>query len=168
MNSEFDILVESLLTRYRIGGLLVGDQIKFKNSIKSQKAFKDLIDSEKEILSNLIDQEAAGDAIIKVAGINQAPWNQCSSQATPCSIDVGVDMGGGRYYNIVTIPGELIGHITKVDVCPHNVAQTIAPNNKIDYSDRDGVAHELTDEDYEGSSENMSPSKQSVNKMPTK
>lgn len=167
MNSEFDILVESLLTRFKIGGLLVGDQIKFKDSFKNDAAFTGLADNEKEMLSNLIDQENSGDAIIKVAGINQTAFNQGSPEATPQSFDIGIDMGGGRYYNIVTIPGTLVRHIQKVNNCPNNVAQTVAPNNKIVYDPNEGFAHELTDEDAEGASENMIPGKQPVHKMPT-
>lgn len=165
-NSKLSLKLESLMTRYRIGSLLVGDQIKFKPTIKRDKNFLALNDSEIDLLSNMIDQEANGDAIIKVAGINQTGLQQGSPEAIPASFDVAIDAGGGRYYNIITIPGVLVNQIERITPLGDNVPQTIAPNNIISY-DEDPRPVEVTDEMMAGG-DNTIPAKQPVRRMPVK
>ena len=49
-NSRLFAITESLITRYRIGSFLVGDQIKILDKIKSHECYKNLPVAELEIL----------------------------------------------------------------------------------------------------------------------
>ena len=165
-NSRFFALVENRITRYRIGSFLVGDQIRFLDSIKSHPAYKALPVAEIELLNKFIDQSKAGDIILKIAGLNQAPFIQGTPQAAPCSFDIGVDVGGGRYYEVITLPGELINAIERVDIDPNNVAQTLPPNAIITHPSYSEPV-EVTPEMINGKDGQAIPEEQPVHQMPT-
>lgn len=166
-NSRLFAITESLITRYRIGSFLVGDQIKILDKIKSHECYKNLPVAELEILDSFIEQSKNGDIILKIVGLNQAPFIQGSPQAGPCSFDIGVDIGGGRYSQILTLPGELINTIERVDVDPNNVPQAIAPNNIITHPSYSEPV-EVTPEMMAGKDKQAAPEAQPVQKMPTK
>lgn len=92
-DSKLDVLFESLMTRYRLGSFLVGDQIRFLDSIEKSEIFKNLPVTEKEILQDIINQQRNGDAIVKIVSINQTPFIQGSPEAIPMSFDIGLDGG---------------------------------------------------------------------------
>lgn len=164
-NSRFFALVENRITRYRIGSFLVGDQIRFLDSITKHPAYKALPVAEIELLNKFIEQSKAGDIILKIAGLNQAPFIQGTPQAAPCSFDIGVDMGGGRYYEVITLPGELINAIERVDIDPNNVAQTLPPNAVVTYPSYSEPI-EVTPDIINGNDEQAVPMIQPAHQLP--
>lgn len=131
-NSKLTTVLEGLMTRYRIGSFLCGDQIKFKDSIKSNDVYKSLPVSELDILNDIIEQCKNGDVIVKIVSLNSTPMTG-GTGTFPNSFEIGVDGGGGQYLSILSLPGSLINEIERVDTCPCNVAETIPANRKITY-----------------------------------
>lgn len=167
-NSRLKLMLESLQTRFRIGGFLVGDQIRFKDGIEKNEHFINITDEEKALLSDIIKMERDGDAIIKIIGLNTPNWGQGTPMASPDSFEIGVDGGGGQYLTKVTLPGPLISEIERIGGFDNiNVPETIPRNRKITYDNNPPLV-ELTDEDEEGTDENAIPVKQKVHKLPTK
>lgn len=149
-DSKLDVLFESLMTRYRLGSFLVGDQIRFLDSIEKSEIFKNLPVTEKEILQDIINQQRNGDAIVKIVSINQTPFVQGSPEAIPMSFDIGLDGGGGRYLTVLTLPGPMIKEIERINNDGINLPDTIPANRKFTYSNEPDV-HEVVDtEDEEG------------------
>lgn len=157
-------LLESLNTRYKIGGLLVGDQIRFKEDYTHSDGFQTLTPEVIELLKRLIKDERAGNIILKVAGINQAPFIQGSPQAGPCSIDIGMDIGGGRYIDVVTLPGEWVNKIERVIPDGDNLPETVPTAYKFT-AINDGRPVEVTTKDLEAEDIMALPKKQPVYKM---
>lgn len=167
-DSKLDVLFESLMTRYRLGSFLVGDQIRFLDSIEKSEIFKNLPVTEKEILQDIVNQQRNGDAIVKIVSINQTPFIQGSPEAIPMSFDIGLDGGGGRYLTILTLPGPMIKEIERINNDGINLPDTIPANRKFTYSNEPDV-HEVVDtEDEEGEDVKAVPTKQPVRKMPVK
>lgn len=167
-DSKLDVLFESLMTRYRLGSFLVGDQIRFLDSIEKSEIFKNLPVTEKEILQDIINQQRNGDAIVKIVSINQTPFVQGSPEAIPMSFDIGLDGGGGRYLTVLTLPGPMIKEIERINNDGINLPDTIPANRKFTYSNEPDV-HEVVDtEDEEGEDVKAVPTKQPVHKMPVK
>ena len=165
-DSKLDVLFESLMTRYRLGSFLVGDQIRFLDSIEKSEIFKNLPVTEKEILQDIINQQRNGDAIVKIVSINQTPFVQGSPEAIPMSFDIGLDGGGGRYLTVLTLPGPMIKEIERINNDGINLPDTIPANRKFTYSNEPDV-HEVVDtEDEEGEDVKAVPTKQPVHKMP--
>lgn len=167
-NSKLNVLFESLMTRYRLGSFLVGDQIRFLDSIEKNDFYKNLPVTELDILKDIIEQQRKGDAIVKIVSLNQNPWIQGTPDAKPLSFDIGLDGGGGRFLTVVTLPGELIKDIEKIDIDGINVPETIPNNRKFTHSNEPDIYQVVTDEDAEGKDENALPSAQPVRKMPDK
>lgn len=65
-DSKLDVLFESLMTRYRLGSFLVGDQIRFLDSIEKSEIFKNLPVTEKEILQDIINQQEMEMLLLKL------------------------------------------------------------------------------------------------------
>lgn len=167
-DSKLDVLFESLMTRYRLGSFLVGDQIRFLDSIEKSEIFKNLPVTEKEILQDIINQQRNGDATVKIVSINQTPFIQGSPEAIPMSFDIGLDGGGGRYLTVLTLPGPMIKEIERINNDGINLPDTIPANRKFTYSNEPDV-HEVVDtEDEEGEDVKAVPTKQPVHKMPVK
>lgn len=167
-DSKLDVLFESLMTRYRLGSFLVGDQIRFLDSIEKSEIFKNLPVTEKEILQDIINQQRNGDAIVKIVSINQTPFIQGSPEAIPMSFDIGLDGGGGRYLTVLTLPGPMIKEIERINNDGINLPDTIPANRKFTYSNEPDV-HEVVDtEDEEDEDVKAVPTKQPVHKMPVK
>lgn len=167
-NSKLTFVLESLMTRYRIGSFLVGDQIKFRDSINKNKIFLGLPVAELDILKDIIQQQQNGDAILKIVGLNQTPFLQGSPEAQPLSFDIGLDLGGGRYMSVITLPGTLINEIERINNDGINLPQTVPDNCKITYTNEPETTVVISGEDEEGKDEMAIPEKQPKREMPTK
>lgn len=163
-NTSLDFLLEGIMARYRIGGFLAGDQIRFKESILNNATFKALSDESRAVLQTLIDKEKAGDAIIKVVSINAPLMMQDTPYSEPVSMDVGIDGGGGAMFDVVCLPGQLIADIERIIPTPNNLQQAIAPGRCIDY-DQLSYPQEVTPEDEEGTDVTV-PHKQKPQMLP--
>lgn len=164
-NSSFKTLVENRITRYRIGSFLVGDQVKILDTIKSIDAYKELPIASREVLDNFIELSNNGDIILKIAGLNQTPFLQGTPEATPMSFDLGADLGGGFYGQVLTLPATLIRAIERINVDPNNVAQTIPANSIISYPCHTEPV-EVTPEILKGNDEQAIPTEQPVHQLP--
>lgn len=167
-NSKVTELFESLMTRYRIGSFLVGDQVKILDSIKKSEEYAALPTADKEIIDNFIEQEAAGDILLKMVSLNVPPFRGGTPVSQPETFEIGIECGGGRYINVVSLPGPLIKYIERIDTDGPNVPQMIAPNNQVSYTNNPDVHAIVSDEDAEGIDANVVPDRQKVHKMPTK
>lgn len=153
------------MTRYRIGSFLVGDQISFLKSIKSNEAYKSLPVSELDRLNDIIDRCEKGDVVVKIVSLNAAPMTGGTGEA-PSSFEIGIDGGGGQYLTILSLPGSLINEIERVVPEPNNVDKTVPDTMNVTYTNNPSRDTEVSDEDQEGKEENMIPTKEPVHKLP--
>lgn len=110
MKRKYLDLLENTLTRYQRGGFLVGDYIKFADDYKSKPCFKDLTDQIKAAIADVVD--LSKDMNLRVVLIkndcpSRAPGNENNTNGDVV-IDIGLDYGGGRFYNVVTVPADLL------------------------------------------------------------
>jgi hypothetical protein len=165
-NSKLSLVLESLMTRYRIGSFLVGDQIKLLDSITKADAFAKLPVEVTDQLKDILDAQKTGDVILKITSINSRPWLQGTPEAQPLSFEIGTALGGGQFSNTLILPGELINQIERIsnDI---NLPEEIPAGHKITYTNEPEVVTLATVEDEEGYEENIFPKKQRANHMPT-
>lgn len=158
-NSKFVEIYEGMMTRYRIGSFLVGDQIRILKSIKSSSEYKSLPESEQQIIDRFIEDEANGDIILKVVSLNN--WGgqgRQVAQDAPMTFEIGVECGGGRYIDVLALPGNFIKFIERIVPEPNNLPAQVAPNNVIDFPD--DRLRELTPDEKAGTDDHMIPEKQ--------
>lgn len=110
MKSKYLGLLENTLTRYQRGGFLVGDYIKFADDYKSKSCYKDLTAQIKDAVAEVV--ELSKNMNLRVVSIkneypSRAPGNEFNTNGTVV-IDVGLDYGGGRFYNVVTVPSDVL------------------------------------------------------------
>lgn len=110
MKRKYLDLLENTLTRYQRGGFLVGDYIKFADDYKSKPCFKDLTNQIKSAIADVVD--LSKDMNLRVVLIkndvpSRAPGNENNTNGNVV-IDVGLDYGGGRFYNVLTVPADLL------------------------------------------------------------
>ena len=113
MNSKYLELLENTLTRYQRSGLLVGDYIKFADNYKSRKGFKDLDDSIKDKIKDVIELNKSQHLRV-VAIKNKYPSAQPANEFNTNGhvvVDVGLDYGGGRFYSVLTVPSDVLERI---------------------------------------------------------
>lgn len=109
MAKKFDIVLETALGRYtNNAGFLVGDYVTFKKKFKSIPCYENLGDNVKK----MIDEILSSDKLIRVRGISnvmpsRAPGNTENMNGM-VTITIAVDEGGGREYNYVTVPHNLL------------------------------------------------------------
>jgi hypothetical protein len=110
MKSKYLSLLENTLTRYQRGGFLVGDYIKFADDYKSKPCYKDLTAQIKDAVAEVV--ELSKNMNLRVVSIkneypSRAPGNEFNTNGIVV-IDVGLDYGGGRFYNVVTVPSDVL------------------------------------------------------------
>lgn len=110
MKSKYIELLENTLTRFQRGGYLVGDYIKFADKYKSAESYKELTPQVKAALEDVIT--LCKDMNLRVVNVKNkypsaAPGNENNTNGQ-VFIDVGLDYGGGRFYNVVTVPADLL------------------------------------------------------------
>lgn len=113
MKSKYLDLLENTLTRYQRGGFLVGDYIKFADEHKSLSCYKDLTAQIKDAIAEVV--ELSKNMNLRVVSIknncpSRAPGNEFNTNGD-VSIDIGLDYGGGRFYNVVTVPAQMLTRI---------------------------------------------------------
>jgi hypothetical protein len=81
----------------------------------------------------MVDAQIAGDAIIMVANVSIEPLD--ADNAHPSTITIAYSLGGGRYYDPVTIPGHLLAHMKRIDNGV-NLPDTVPAKFKVNYDEK--------------------------------
>lgn len=129
----FKNLFEHYMSRYTAGCFCVGDTIEFNKKIFSDQCFKALQPDLQAKVKDMIDAQIAGDAIIMVSNVSIEPLS--ADNAHPSTITIAYSLGGGRYYDPVTIPGHLLAHMKRIDNGV-NLPSTIPANMKVNYDEK--------------------------------
>lgn len=108
MGKKFNAVFESAMSRYQRGGFLVGDVVKFEDNFKSTESYKKLGTNVQELVDKMIDSGLN----VRVVGSNSKypsgiPGVQSNAPGST-SLDIALDLGGGRYVHYCTIPSELV------------------------------------------------------------
>jgi hypothetical protein len=74
-----------------------------------------------------------GDAIVMVANVSIEPLH--ADNAHPSTITIAYSLGGGRYYDPITIPGHLLAHMKRIDNGV-NLPDTVPAKFKINYDEK--------------------------------
>lgn len=129
---------ESYYSRYAAGCFCQGDVIIFdKKKLYASDAYKSLQPQLKDALTDMVEAQVAGDAIIGVANVSINPFN-AQDQYAPSTITIAYCLGGGRWYNQITIPGTLCEFISIVNNGVNQVS-TIPDKCKRNFDETNGT-----------------------------
>ena len=129
----FKNVFEHYMSRYSAGCFTVGDTIEFDKKILNDPVFKGLQPDLQLKVKDMVDAQVAGDAIIMVANVSLEPLHD--EQAHPSTLTIGYSMGGGRYYDPVTVPGHLLAHMKRIENGA-NLPDLIPAKHKINYDEK--------------------------------
>jgi hypothetical protein len=129
----FRNLFEHYMSRYTAGCFCVGDTIEFNKKIFSDECFKKLQPDLQQKVKDMAEAQIAGDAIIMVANVSIEPLS--ADNAHPSTITIAYSLGGGRYYDAVTIPGCLLAHMKRIENGV-NLPDTVPASKKINYDEK--------------------------------
>lgn len=129
----FKTVFEHYMSRYTAGCFAVGDTIEFNKKILSDSCFKSLQPDLQQKVADMVEAQIAGDAIIMVANVSIEPLD--ADNAHPSTITIAYSLGGGRYYDPVTIPGHLLAHMKRIDNGV-NLPDTVPAKFKVNYDEK--------------------------------
>lgn len=129
----FKNLFEHYMSRYTAGCFCVGDTIEFNKKIFNDPCFKELQPDLQQKVKDMADAQIAGDAIIMVANVSVEPL--ASDNAHPSTITIAYSLGGGRYYDPVTVPGHLLAHMKRIENGV-NLPDLVPASKKINYDEK--------------------------------
>jgi hypothetical protein len=108
MGKKFDAVLETVLQRSEIGGILPGDFVKFRPTYKNTETYKSMPST----LQAEVDELASCGLNIKVVQIgDKLSGFSAGNQFKPASqmvITIAADHGGGRTYGRVTVCPDMI------------------------------------------------------------
>lgn len=110
MKSKYLNLLENTQRRYQIGGFLMGDYVKFADNYKSTKCYKNLTPTMQQGVDDIADMGKEMNlrvVAVKNESPSRAPGNEFNMNGQTV-LDIAIDYGGGRYYNAITVPCELM------------------------------------------------------------
>lgn len=138
---------ESYYSRYAAGCFCQGDVVSFdKKGLFASEAFKSLQPQLKEQLTDMVEAQVAGDAVIGVANVSINTLT-AADQFEPSTLTLAYCLGGGRWYNQLTIPGTLCEFISIVNNGVNQVS-TIPDKAKINFDEKNGTSiKELNDKE---------------------
>lgn len=130
---SFTTVFEHYMSRYSAGCFTVGDTIEFNKKIFSDECFKSLQPDLQQKVADMVEAQIAGDAIIMVANVSLEPLHD--EQAHPSTLTIAYSLGGGRYYDPVTVPGHLLAHMKRIENGV-NLTNLIPNKFKINYDEK--------------------------------
>lgn len=131
--NSFSTVFEHYMSRYSAGCFTTGDTIEFDKKILSDPCFKTLQPDLQQKVTDMVEAQIAGDAIIMVANVSLEPLHD--EQAHPSTITIAYSLGGGRYYDPVTVPGHLLAHMKRIENGV-NLPNTVPAKFKINYDEK--------------------------------
>ena len=129
----FTKVFEHYMSRYTAGCFCVGDTIEFNKKIFSDDCYKGLQLDLQQKVKDMVDAQIAGDAIIMVADVSINPLDYNNDH--PSTITIAYSLGGGRYYDAVTVPGCLLAHMKRIENGV-NLPNLIPADKKINYDEK--------------------------------
>ena len=130
---SFKTVFEHYMSRYTAGCFSVGDTIEFDKKILNDPTFKGLQPDLQQKVADMVDAQVAGDAIIMVANVSIEPLQ--ADNAHPSTITIAYSLGGGRYYDPVTVPGHLLAHMKRIENGV-NLPDMVPSKFKINYDEK--------------------------------
>jgi len=99
-----------MLTRFQRQGFLVGDVVKFVDGFVTKEFFKKCSDEMKQRIKEIADM--GKEMNLRVVAVkneypSRAPGNEFNMNGQTV-LDIAIDYGGGRYYNAITVPCDLM------------------------------------------------------------
>ena len=109
MGKKFDVIYESVVSRYEVGaGYLPGDIIKFRSNYKSCAAYKAMSTDMQREVDDLASCKL-NIAVVQVGDkLSGASTGNQFKTADNAVITIAADQGGGRNYGRVTVSPEMI------------------------------------------------------------
>lgn len=101
---KFNSLLESVYTRFQIGGINTGDYVNFVKGFNKTPEFKKLQSNIKERLLSMAKAQKEGGYYLRVSALHSSAHN--SNQAD--LVEVYLDSGDGRSYNLISIPSSIV------------------------------------------------------------
>lgn len=135
---SFDTVYESFYSRYTSGLFTKGDVIEFDKAILNDPIFKAMPEEMQTRVKEMVDADAAGDAIIAIANVCLSPLMADNPEAS--SLTLAYSQGGGLYYGQTTVSGSL-GQYLKIK----SGVDAIVPKNAV--RQRKDTARALVDMD---------------------
>lgn len=108
MGKKFDAILEAVLSRSEVGGVLVGDYVKFRPNYKSTETYKYMPTP----LKNEVDELATCGLNIKVCQVGDKFGGYSLSNqhktANMVVLTIAADHGGGRTYGRVAVTLDMV------------------------------------------------------------
>ena len=130
---SFKTVFEHYMSRYTAGCFATGDTIEFNKKILSDPCFKSLQPDLQQKVADMVEAQTAGDAIIMVANVSIEPLQ--ADNVHPSTITIAYSLGGGRYYDPVTVPGHLLAHMKRIENGV-NLTNLVPDKFKINYDEK--------------------------------
>lgn len=132
---KFDKVFEAYYSKYAAGIFAPNDVIEIDvEKMKKHDSYKSLQPQLQVKLLAMAEAQAAGEAVICVVAIDINPF--IHDTYAPSTISIGYSLGGGRFDDIIAIPGSLCDCITLVEDPIGNQVSMIPPQARVDYPSR--------------------------------
>lgn len=132
---KFEKVFEAYYSKYAAGIFAPNDVIEIDvEKMKKHDSYKKLQPQLQAKLLTMAEAQAAGDAVICVVAIDINPF--IHDTYAPSTMSIGYSLGGGRFDDIIAIPGSLCDCITLVEDPIGNQVSLLPPNARVEYPAR--------------------------------
>lgn len=129
---KFDKVFEAYYSKYAAGIFAPNDVIKIDvEKMKKHDSYKSLQPQLQAKLLSMAEAQEKGDAVVCVVAIDINPF--IHDTYAPSTMSIGYSLGGGRFSDIIAIPGSLCDCIELVEDEIGNQVSTLPPNARVDY-----------------------------------
>lgn len=129
---KFNKLFEAYYGKYAAGVFSPDDVVKIDvKKLKKHDVFKELQPQLQAKLLTMAEASDSGEAVICVVARDSSPF--IHDIASLDTLTLGYSLGGGRYTDIISIPGALCDCIEIVEDLIGNQISKLPPNCRIDY-----------------------------------
>lgn len=126
MTEKFDKIYEAYYGKYAAGIFSPNDVIKIDvKKLKNHDSYKSLQPQLQKKLLTMAEAQDKGEAVICVVAIDINPLIHDTYE--PSTMTIGYSMGGGRYSDMIAIPGSLCDCIEMVEDLIGNQVSTLPP-----------------------------------------
>lgn len=129
---KFEKVYEAYYSKYAAGIFSPNDVIEIDlKKLKAHEVYKTLQPQLQAKLLSMAEAQEKGEAVVCVVAIDINPL--IHDTYAPSTISIGYSQGGGRYTDIIALPGSITDCFTIVEDLIGNQVSTLPPNARVDY-----------------------------------
>lgn len=129
---KFERVYEAYYSKYAAGIFSPNDVVEFDlKALKSNESYKALQPQLQAKLLAMAESQQRGESVVCVVAIDINPF--IHDTYAPSTITLGYSMGGGRYTDMIAVPGSICDCLSIVEDPIGNQVSTLPPLNRKDY-----------------------------------